>query len=162
MNKIGEIKMSDQQALVTRIAPEALAVAEKYLSSMNISETAQSLNISDEEVSSYLSKREVKQYVDSVFMDVGYRNRFKLAATLDQVIDQKLEELDESEMGSNKDIADLLALAHKMRMDELKAQTELVKAEQSQIKQQTNVQINETPFGSGNYGELMQKLLKEG
>jgi 16S rRNA G966 N2-methylase RsmD len=154
--------MTDQPALVTKIAPEALAVAEKYLSSMNIQETALALQISEEEVTSYLSKREVKRYVDSVFLDVGYRNRFKLAATLDQIIDQKLEELDESEMGSNKDIADLLALAHKMRMDEIKAQTELVKAEQSQIKTQTNVQINETPFGTGNYGELMQKLLKEG
>jgi hypothetical protein len=49
-----------------------------------------------------------------------------------------------------------------MRIDELKAQADLIKAEQSSIKQQTNVQINETPFGSGNYGELMQKLLKEG
>jgi len=154
--------MTDQQALVTKIAPEALAVAEKYLASMNIQETARALQISEEEVTSYLSKREVKRYVDTVFLDVGYRNRFKLAATLDGIIDQKLEELDESEMGSNKDIADLLALAHKMRMDEIKAQTELVKAEQSQVKTQTNVQINETPFGTGNYGELMQKLLKEG
>jgi 16S rRNA G966 N2-methylase RsmD len=154
--------MTDQQALVTKIAPEALAVAEKYLASMNIQETALALQISEEEVTSYLSKREVKRYVDTVFLDVGYRNRFKLAATLDGIIDQKLEELDESEMGSNKDIADLLALAHKMRMDEIKAQTELVKAEQSQVKTQTNVQINETPFGTGNYGELMQKLLKEG
>ena len=153
--------MTDQ-ALVTRIAPEALSVAEKYLITMDINATADSLGVRTEEVTSYLAKREVKKYVDTVFLDVGDRNRFKLAATMDQVIDQKLEELDESEMGSNKDIADLLALAHKMRMDEIKAQTELVKAEQSQVKQQTNVQINETPFGSGNYGELMKKLLKEG
>lgn len=153
--------MTDQ-ALVTRIAPEALSVAEKYLTTMDINATADSLGLSTEEVTSYLAKREVKTYVDTVFLDVGYRNRFKLAATMDQVIEQKLEELDESEMGSNKDIADLLALAHKMRMDEIKAQTDLVKAEQSQVKQQTNVQINETPFGSGNYGELMKKLLKEG
>jgi len=154
--------MTDQPALVTRIAPEALAVAETYLSSMNIAETAIQLHLSQDEVTSFLAKKEVKRYVDTVFMDVGYRNRFKLAGTLDTIIDKKLEELDESEMGSNKDIADLLALAHKMRMEELKAQTELLKAEQSQIKTQTNVQINETPFGSGNYGELMQKLLKEG
>ncbi|MBT4130663.1 MAG: hypothetical protein HON83_07035 [Candidatus Marinimicrobia bacterium] len=154
--------MTDQPALVTQIAPEALSVAEAYLKSMNIADTAGDLGISEQEVTTYLAKKEVKRYVDTVFMDVGYRNKFKLASALDGIIEQKLEELDESEMGSNKDIADLLALAHKMRMEELKAQTELVKAEHSQIKQQTNVQINETPFGSGNYGELMQKLLKEG
>ena len=67
---------------------------------------------------------------------------------------------EESEIYSNKDLADLYALAHKMRMDEMKAQTELEKAKASQIKTQNNVQINaEVPFGQGNYGELMKKLL---
>ena len=144
------------------ISPEALEVANTYLRTTSVRETALTLKIPDETVSNFLRRREVKTYIDTVFMDLGYRNKFKLAATLDQIIEQKLEELDEAEMGSNKDIADLLALAHKMRMEELKAQTELVKAEQSQVKNQTNVQINETPFGSGNYGELMKKLLKEG
>jgi hypothetical protein len=47
-----------------------------------------------------------------------------------------------------------------MRMDEIKAQTEFTKAESSNIKSQTNVQINESvPFGQGNYGSLMDKLL---
>ena len=59
-----------------------------------------------------------------------------------------------------KDLADLLQMAHKMRMDEIKAQTEFTKAESSNIKSQTNVQINESvPFGQGNYGSLMEKLL---
>ena len=115
--------MTDQPALVTQIAPEALSVAEAYLKSMNIADTAGDLGISEQEVTTYLAKKEVKRYVDTVFMDVGYRNKFKLASALDGIIEQKLEELDESEMGSNKDIADLLALAHKMRMEELKAQT---------------------------------------
>ena len=51
-------------------------------------------------------------------------------------------------------------MAHKMRMDEIKAQADLAKAEGSNIKNQTNVQINESvPFGQGNYGKLMEKLL---
>jgi hypothetical protein len=51
-------------------------------------------------------------------------------------------------------------MAHKMRMDEIKAQTELAKAEAGSIKTQNNVQINsEVPFGQGNYGKLMEKLL---
>ncbi len=37
------------------------------------------------------------------------------------------------------------------------------KAEQSSIKHQTNVQINDnSTFGEGNYGELMKKLLESG
>jgi phage terminase small subunit len=112
-----------------------------------------------------LAKREVKQYIDQIYLDTGYRNRFKLAEVLDDLIDRKLEEAEESEVYSNKDIADLVALSHKIRMDEMKAQTELEKAQAANIKNQTNVQINnaEMPFGQGNYGELMKKLLvKEG
>ena len=71
-----------------------------------------------------------------------------------------MEEAEESEIYSNKDLADLLGMAHKMRMDELKAQTDLAKAEASNIKTQNNVQINaDVPFGQGNYGKLMEKLL---
>ena len=73
-----------------------------------------------------------------------------------------MEEAEESEIYSNKDLADLLQLAHKMRMDEIKAQAELEKAKASTIKTQNNIQVNaEVPFGQGNYGELMKKLLKD-
>jgi len=71
-----------------------------------------------------------------------------------------MEEAEESEMYSSKDIADLLQLAHKIRMDEIKAQTELAKAQAGNIKTQNNVQvIADQPFGQGNYGKLMDKLL---
>jgi hypothetical protein len=63
-------------------------------------------------------------------------------------------------MYSNKDLADLLQMAHKMRMEELKAQQETEK-NSTRIANQTNVQINDAalPFGQGNYGKLMEKLL---
>ena len=78
------------------------------------------------------------------------------------MIDKKLEEADETEIYTNKDMADLLALAHKMRMEEMKAQTELEKAKASTIKNQVNIQDNSgIPFGQGNYGNLLKKLLKE-
>ena len=45
-------------------------------------------------------------------------------------------------------------------MDEIMDQTDLAKAEASNIKTQNNVQINaDVPFGQGNYGKLMEKLL---
>ena len=96
-----------------------------------------------------------------MYLATGYRNRFKLANALDDIIERKLEEAEESQIYTNKDLADLLQMAHKMRMDEIKAMAELEKAKSSSIKNQTNVQINsEMPFGQGNYGKLMEKLLK--
>jgi len=146
-----------------QISPEGLEIANTYLKTTSVRETALKLKVTEDSVSKYLNQREVKKYVDTVFLDLGYRNRFKLAATLDDIIERKLEELDEAEMTSNKDIADLLQLAHKMRMDEMKAVADQTKAESATVKNQTNVQINDnSTFGEGNYGELMKKLLKDG
>ena len=146
----------------TRISPEGLEVANAYLELGNIPAVCARLAIGEGECSEILAKREIKQYVDQVYLDTGYRNRFKLAEALDGLIDRKMEEADESEIYSNKDLADLLQMAHKMRMDEIKAQAELEKAKAQTVKNQTNVQINgEVPFGQGNYGELMKKLLKD-
>ena len=146
----------------TRISPEGLEVANAYLELGNIQAVCVRLKLDEGECSEILAKREVKGYIDQVYLDTGYRNRFKLAEALDDLIDKKMEEAEESEIYSNKDLADLLQMAHKMRMDEIKAQAELEKAKASNIKSQTNVQINgEVPFGQGNYGELMKKLLKE-
>jgi len=147
--------------ITTRMSPEGLEIANKYLTSGSVEDVSSELNVSKDIVVSTLQKREVKQYIDTVYMDIGYRNRFKLGQTLDTIIDKKMEEAEESEMYSSKDIADLLNLAHKIRMDELKAQTELEKAKAGNIRTQNNVQvIADQPFGQGNYGKLMDKLLK--
>ena len=146
----------------TRISPEGLEIANAYLELGNIPAVCARLSIDEAKASEYLAKREVRAYVDQVYLDTGYRNRFKLAETLDTLIDAKLAEAEESEVYSNKDLADLIQMAHKMRMDEIKAQSELEKAKASNVKNQINIQNNgEVPFGQGNYGELMKKLLKE-
>ena len=146
----------------TRISPEGLEVANAYLELGNIPAVCARLAIDEGECSEILAKREIKQYVDQVYLDTGYRNRFKLAELLDDIIDKKFEEAHESEIYTNKDLADLVQLAHKMRIDEMKAQTDLEKAKSQNVKNQTNIQVNgEVPFGQGNYGELMKKLLKE-
>jgi len=48
-----------------------------------------------------------------------------------------------------------------MRMDEIKAMADIEKVHNgNSVRNQTNVQINEAlPFGQGNYGKLMEKLL---
>jgi phage terminase small subunit len=113
-------------------------------------------------VAEVLNKREIKQYIDTVFLDTGYRNRFKLSETLDLLIEKKLEEAEETQIYTNKDMADLLAMAHKMRIEELKAQTEMEKAKALTVRTQVNIQDNSgLPFGQGNYGKLLEKLMKE-
>ena len=145
----------------TRISPEGLEVANAYLELGNIPAVCARLKVDESEVSEVLAKREVKGYIDQVYLDTGYRNRFKLAEALDDLIDRKMEEAEESEIYTNKDLADLLQMAHKMRIEEMKAQTELKKAEAQSVKNQVNIQHNsELPFGQGNYGELIKKLLK--
>lgn len=144
----------------TRISPEAIEIANTYLQVGDINTVSVGLGIPKDEVVDYLNKREVKKYIDSVYLDAGYRNKFKLAEVLDTIIDKKLEEVEETEMYSTKDLADLVQMAHKMRMDEIKAQTELEKASAGSIRQQNNVLIQEGgTFGQGNYGALVEKLI---
>lgn len=146
----------------TRISPEGLEIANAYLELGSIPAVCSRLSIDEAKASEFLQKREVKAYVDQVYLDTGYRNRFKLAEVLDTLIDAKMEEAEESEVYTSKDLADLVGMAHKIRMDELKAQTELEKAKAQTIKTQVNIQDNsQVPFGQGNYGELMKKLLKD-
>ena len=143
------------------MSPEGLEIANSYLANGEVSVVSRKLGVSREVVVAALNKREVQKYIDTVYMDSGYRNRFKLAETLDKLIDQKLEEAEETEISPSKDLADLLMMQHKIRMDEMKAQTELEKVKNSPIKTQNNVQINtDVPFGQGNYGTLMKKLLE--
>ncbi len=148
-------------ALTTKISPEGLEIANAYLQYGSIPSVSTQLGVAENIISEMLNRREVKQYIDTVYLDTGYRNRFKLADTLDTLIEKKMEEAEESEIYTSKDLADLLQMAHKMRIDEMKAQTELEKAKATNIKNQTNIQVNDGGFGQGNYGKLMEKLLRK-
>ena len=148
---------------ISTISPEGLEIANCYLQFGNIKAVTEFMGVSEDKVVQLLNKREVKRYIDTVYLDLGYRNKNNIGTLLDEMIQSKLEEAQETGVYSSKDLADLLQMAHKMRMYEIKAQAELLKAENSQIKNQTNVQINESlPFGQGNYGKLMEKLVNNG
>ena len=67
----------------TRISPEGLEIANAYLELGSIPAVCSRLSIDEAKASEYLQKREVKAYVDQVYLDTGYRNRFKLAEVLD-------------------------------------------------------------------------------
>ena len=141
---------------VVKIAPENLEIANSYLSLGSALKAAENLGIAPNAVHHALEKSEVKEYINSVYLDQGYRNRFKLAELLDEIIESKIEEARESGMYSSKDLVDILSLAHKITTDHKKESRE-----STSIKQQNNVQIN-SPFGEGNYGKLMEKLLGTG
>jgi molybdenum cofactor biosynthesis enzyme len=146
---------------ITTISPEGLEIANCYLQYGNIRAVCDYMQVAENQVVEILNKREVKRYIDTVYLDMGYRNKNNIASLLDEMIQSKLDEAQESGVYSSKDLADLLQMAHKMRMDEIKAMSELEKAQNTgSVRNQTNVQINEAlPFGQGNYGKLMEKLL---
>lgn len=146
-------------AETVRISPEALEVANAYLQLNDARQVANELGIDPEIVTSILAKREVKGYIDSVFFDSGYNNRFLMRKAMDALIKQKFSELEESQTGSTKDIAELLQMSHKMSMDLLDREIQLEKAKtQTGPQKQVNVQINEGLEGS-KYGKLVQQLI---
>ena len=148
---------------LTVISPEGLEVANSYLQFGNIKAVSECLQVAENKIVAILNKREVKKYIDTVYLDLGYRNSANIATVMDEMIQSKLEEAQDTGIYSNKDLSDLLQQAHKMRIDEIRAQADLEKIHGTNIRSQTNVQINEgVPFGQGNYGKLMEKLLKNG
>ena len=146
-------------AETVRISPEALEVANAYLQLNDARQVAQELDLDPEVVTNLLARREVKSYIDSVFFDSGYNNRFLMRRAMDALIKQKFSELEESQTGSTKDIAELLQMSHKMSMDLMDREIQLAKAQQATGPQkQVNVQINEGLDGS-KYSQLVQKLI---
>ncbi|CAB5218624.1 hypothetical protein UFOVP218_39 [uncultured Caudovirales phage] len=146
-------------AETVRISPEALEVANAYLQLNDARKVATELDLDPETVTNLLAKREVKSYIDSVFFDSGYNNRFLMRKAMDALIKQKFSELEESQTGSTKDIAELLQMSHKMSMDLLDREIQLEKARQATGPQkQVNVQINDALDGS-KYSQLVQRLI---
>lgn len=150
-------------AEVLTISPEALEVANCYLQSQNVEAIAAELNISTDIITSILARKEVRAYINQVFFDTGFNNRFRMRAAMDAVLKKKFQEMEESQMGSTKDIAELLALSHKMSIElmDKEIQLEKIRAGNSGPKNQVNVQINEGGDGT-KYGALISKLLGEG
>lgn len=148
-------------AEVLVIDPEGLEIANCYLQTQSLAKVAEDLGISTELVASTLARKEVKTYIDGVFRDMGFNNRFKMRKAMDALISKKFQEMDEAGVGSSKDIADLLALSHKMSMEQLDREIQLEKVRASTIKSQVNVQINDSG-NSSNYGSLLERLMKSG
>lgn len=128
------------------LTPEALDIANAYLTYGSAKDTAEQLGLPEYQVVQLLERKDVKDYITGVYLDRGYRNKHKLGQVLDRMIDAKLADAEESGIYTSKDLLELLQFAHKMRMDELKNDT-------------TGPTVNIANFGQGNYGQLMERLL---
>lgn len=148
-------------AEVLALNPEDMLMANTYLESGSIVGASATLGVEPHVVADTLSKPVVKGYIDKIFSETGFNNRWKIRKALDMVISHKFREMDENGTGSSKDIAELLALSHKMSMEILDREIALEKVRGSNIRSQVNVQINDGGSGS-NYGRLLEKLVGGG
>lgn len=150
--------LTESPAEVLKIDPESLEIANCYLQVNDAFKVADILGVPTDIVTSTLKKREVRAYVDAVFKDMGFNNRFKMRELMDSIIKKKLTDMSDADIGSNKDILEIMALSHKMSMDILDKEIALekIRADNASAKSQVNVQINNE---GSNYGTLLQKLL---
>jgi len=150
-------------AEVLQISPENLEVANCFLELQDSQKVADTLDLPIDMVTRILGRQEIKAYVNQVFFEVGFNNRFRMRELMDTLIKKKLSDMQESETGSNKDILDIIALSHKMSMEQLDREIALEKLKQgnqaSGIKSQVNVQINDGLGDGTKYGALINKLL---
>lgn len=140
---------------IVPIGPEGLEVANAYVQFQDMDTVAYELDIPRHEVARQLALPHVRRYIDSVYLDLGYRNRNKLGSVLDKMINSKLEEAEETGIFTSKDLLELLQFSHKMRMDQAK-----LEKEEKAIETQTNIQVNQ--YGDSSYGKLMERLIGKG
>lgn len=148
------------------MSPEGMDVIEAYLQcGSDVPSAARSLGMSEIAFRDIMNRSEVKNYLNDIFMESGFRNRDRLFGVLDEVIKRKLEELEETGMGSDQDIMDILWKAHKMKMEEMKMMVELEKAKAASRTptNQTNIQNNIIAgAGDQNYMDLITSLATGG
>ena len=142
--------MSDNPLTEYNVAPELFEITTEYAKTLSISKTATALELSEHAIVEVLDRREAKRYIDAIFLEQGYLHRSKLNDVMTSLIDQKIDEMEETGLGSNKDILEILKLQHQMRMDYAKETKEEAPG------QQVNIQNN---FGGENYAKLMERIV---
>ena len=150
--------MSESKELMPiAVSPEAMTVMNSYLQNgCSAKETALQLSMPLEEVSSFLQQRPVKQLLDQQFAEAGFRNRDRMFGLLDEIINAKIEEMEETGMLPEMDIVTLIEKVHKMKMQELQMSMKLQETTNLiQNNNTTNIQIN----GGENYNKLLQQII---
>lgn len=143
--------MSENPLQALTVAPEFITVATEYVKHLDVAKTAYALKMPAITVTAVLDKKEVQRYIDAIFLQQGYMQRNKLNDVLTKIIDMKMEEMEENEMGSNKDILEIIKFAHTMSMDHAKLNKE-------DKGPSTNVKIEQN-FGGDNYSKLLERIV---
>jgi hypothetical protein len=163
MTQLPQTAPTQSPAETLTISPENLEIANCFLQLQDSRKVADELEIPVDMVTRVLARSEIKAYTNQVFFEVGFNNRFQMRDLMDTLIKKKLQDMSESETGSNKDILDILAQSHKMTMELLDREIALEKLKQTNtaagIKSQTNIQINEGIGDGTKYGALISKLI---
>jgi hypothetical protein len=153
---------TDDQLLPEVIAPQEQLIADTYLTNgLDAIKTSEILNIDKQRVLQVLDSPVIKSYTTRVFYEGGYRNKGRFFGVLDEIINRKLEEMEESGIGSELDIIDIMSKYHKMKMEQLQMEIKLeeIKNASGSIKQ-TNTQNNTViAVGDSNMQQLMQRLM---
>lgn len=154
--------MTTEVVVPEQMSPEGMKVIEAYLEcGSDISQVGEYLNMPQEIVMSIYNRPEVRSYITTLFMESGFRNRDKFFGVMDTIIKKKLEDLEESELGSDADILEIMKVYHKMKMDEMAMQIKLEEAKSKRMPiNQTNIQNNFNLPGADddNYMALMSRL----
>ncbi|MGN9934544.1 hypothetical protein ACTMM8_24940, partial [Escherichia coli] len=121
--------MSTDVLVPEEMSPEGMRVVEAYLNcGSDITQVGDYLGMPQETVMSIYNRPEVKHYITTLFMESGFRNRDKFFGVMDEIVKKKLEDLEESELGSDADILEIMKVYHKMKMDEMAMQIKLLEA----------------------------------
>lgn len=148
--------------------PEILSVADTYIAlEFDIDKTAKALNMDKMAVSSIVSSPAMQSYIAGVFFESGFLNKSKFFGTLDSIMEAKLEEMQESETTSGKDIIDIMMAMHKMKMEEMKLDLKRIELEQAKNKGPgVAVQINnngeQSPEVIANWAKVITKITNRG
>lgn len=145
-------------AEAVRINPENLQIANAFLELSDIDKVAEALDIPRDIVATTLDKREVRSYVSQMYFNAGFNNRFKLSSLMHAIIERKLKEMDEADVGSGKDIIEIIAQLHKINKDFMDHELAMEKARGgTSVTNQTNIQINDS---KSNHDTLIEKIIK--
>ena len=151
----------DDELLPELISPEGLQIAEAYLAhGQDAKKAALALGINEPEVRRMLKTPEVRSYTNQVFMETGFRNRERMFGVMDELINRKLEEIEETGTTTDADILELMDKYHKMKIAEMKMEKELYEAKtRTAPSTQNNTQIN-LGGNISNYDKLISALAK--
>lgn len=147
------------------LSPEVSAIADTYVAlGQDADATAKALNLTKAAVIAVVNTKEASSYISSVYFSSGYLNKTKFFSVMEKLIDKKLEEMEESEMGSSADILELMQAMHKMKMDELKLEIKKAELENAKnAKPGVAIQVNNNgvdPEAVSNWAKVLTKIVK--